>query len=105
MEEPKMTEEPHEQRQEEEQDERRMTKEELHAYIAGRAIVLQVLRDDHEEWWTRAELLEEVDDIDPAIATAELQRLADEGVVIVDGERVTASPCALCLDALDLIGV
>jgi hypothetical protein len=105
MEEPKMTEEPHEQRQEEEQDERRMTEEELHAYIAGRAIVLQVLRDDHEEWWTRTELLEEVDDIDPVIVTVELQRLADEGAVIVDRERVTASPCARCLDALDLIGV
>jgi DNA-binding HxlR family transcriptional regulator len=105
MEEPKMTEEPHEQRQEEERDERRMTEEELHAYMAGRAIVLQVLRDDHEERWTRTELLKEVDDVDPAIVTAELQRLAGEGVVIVNEERVTASPCARCLDALDLIGV
>lgn len=100
-----MTEEPHEQRQEEEQDERRMTEEELHAYTAGRAIVLQVLRDDHEEWWTRAELLEEVDDIDPAIVNAELMRLADEGALLIDGERVKASPCARCMDALRLVAI
>lgn len=60
-----MTKEPHEQRQEEEWDEQRITEEALHACMAGRAIVLQVLRDDHEEWWTRTELLKEVDDIDP----------------------------------------
>jgi hypothetical protein len=105
MEEPKMTEEPHEQRQEEEQDEWRMTEEELHACMAGRAIVLQVLRDDHEEWWTRAELLEEVDDIDPAIVNAELLRLAREGAVLIDGERVKASPCARCMDALGLVAI
>jgi hypothetical protein len=102
MEEPKMTEEPQEQRQKEEQDERRMTDEKLRAYTAGRAIVLQVLRDDHEEWWTRAELLKEVDDIDPAIVNAELLRLASEGAVLIDRERVKASPCAQCMDALGL---
>ena len=46
-----------------------------------------------------------VSDIDPAIVTAELRRLALEGAVIVDGEQVAASPWARCLDDLDLIGV
>jgi hypothetical protein len=105
MEEPKMTEERHEQGQEEEQDERGMTEEELHAFMAGRAIVLQVLRDDHEEWWARAELLKEVDDIDPEIVSAELVRLAGEGAVLIEGERVKASPCARCMDALDLVAI
>jgi hypothetical protein len=105
MEEPKMTEEPHKQGQEEEQDELEMTEEELHAFIAGRAIVLQVLRDDHDELWTRAELLKEMDDIDPAIVSAQLSRLAGEGAVSIDGERVKASPCARCMDALGLVAI
>ncbi len=33
---------------------------------AQRAIVLQVLRDDHEPRWTRAELRAEIYDIKPA---------------------------------------
>jgi hypothetical protein len=82
------------------------TAEEL-AYMAGRAIMLQALRDpdDHPEWWTRVELREEISDIDPAIVDAELARLVGEGAVLIDGERVKASACARCLDALDLIGV
>lgn len=100
-----MTKEPHEQRQEEEWDKQRITEEELHACMAGRAIVLQVLRDDHEEWWTQTELLKEVDDIDPVIVNAELSRLAGEGAVLIDGERVKASPCARCLDALGLMAI
>jgi hypothetical protein len=82
------------------------TAEEL-AYMAGRAIMLQLLQppEDHPEWWTLAELHEQISDIDPAIVDAELARLAGLGAVVVDGERVKASACARCLDALDLIGV
>ena len=79
--------------------------EELHAFMAGRALVLQVLRDDHPEWWTRAELLARVPDIPSAIIATALERLTESGVVAVDGERVQASPCARHLDTLDLIGV
>jgi hypothetical protein len=73
--------------------------------LAERAIVLQLLRDDHPERWTRAELLEWVPDIHPATVDAELLRLARTGTVLIDGGCVKASPCARCLDALDLIGV
>ena len=82
------------------------TAEEL-AYMAGRAIMLQLLQppEDHLEWWTPAEMHKQISDIDPAIVDAELARLAGLGAVVVDGERVKASACARCLDALGLIGV
>jgi hypothetical protein len=79
--------------------------EEEQAYMAGRALVLDVLSDDHAEWWMRAELRERITDIHPATAEAELSRLVGAGVVLVDGERVKASPCARYLDHLNLIGV
>ncbi|HUN77410.1 MAG TPA: hypothetical protein VMU32_00655 [Solirubrobacteraceae bacterium] len=77
------------------------------AYIAGRAIMLQLLQppEDHPEWWTPAELREQITDLDPAIVDAELARLAELGAVVVDGGRLKASACARCLDALGLIGV
>jgi hypothetical protein len=83
-------------------DERRQA---LHTFIAGRGIVLQVLRNDHPEWWTRAELLKEITDFPTVIVEGALGRLVEAGAVVVDGERVKASPCAQYLDALELIGV
>jgi hypothetical protein len=80
-------------------------REALHTFIAGRGIVLQVLRDDHPEWWTRRELLKQISDHPPAIVDVALERLAQASVVVVDGERVKASPCAQYLDTLELIGV
>jgi hypothetical protein len=70
-----------------------------------RAIVLQVLRDDHPERWTRAELEAEVFDFDPLTVNEALTRLAADGVVILDGERVCASACARRIDALELIAI
>jgi hypothetical protein len=73
--------------------------------MAQRMIVLQVLRDDHPEQWTRAELEQESPDLDPRAMHDGLARLAAEGVVILDGEAVMASPCVRRMDALELIGV
>ncbi len=70
-----------------------------------RAIVLQVLRDDHPERWTRAELEAEVSDFDPLIVNEALVRLEAEGVVILDGENVEASRCARRMDALGLVSI
>jgi hypothetical protein len=70
--------------------------------IVERAVVLQVLRDDHPGCWTRAEL---VSSIEPRAVQAALTQLEVEGVVILDGEMVTASRSALRLDALGLICV
>jgi hypothetical protein len=68
-----------------------------------RALVLQVLRNDHDERWTRAEL--EAEDFDPLTVDEALRRLAAEGVVILEGQQVRASTCARRIDALELIGI
>lgn len=70
-----------------------------------RAIVLQVLRDDHPERWTRAELEAEVFDFAPVIVNEALMRLEAESVVILDGENVEASRCARRMDALGLVSI
>lgn len=73
--------------------------------MAQRMIVFQVLRDDHPEPWTHTELQQQSPDLDPRTVRDGLAGLAAEGVVILDADTVTASPCARHLDALDLIGV
>ena len=65
-----------------------------------RAVVLQVLREDHPQWWTRAELER---DLEPMALTGALAKLAADDVIQVDDERVRASRCARHLDALGLI--
>jgi hypothetical protein len=86
--------------------ERQRKERERRSYIA-RAIVLQLLRDDREEWWTPIELGQELSDLDAAVVDGELVRLETEGVVLlraIDG-RVKASTCARCLDALGLVTI
>jgi hypothetical protein len=72
---------------------------------AERAVALQVLRGDHHERWSRAELEQAVSDIEPAAVSDALVRLAADGVMVLDGDRVLASPCAMRLDALGLIAI
>ncbi len=66
-------------------------------------VVLQVLRDDHAEWWTRAELERELYDVDPDAIGVALERLREQDVVRAKGKRFSASPCARHLDALGFI--
>ncbi len=73
--------------------------------IAERAIVLQVLRDDREERWSRAELESEIYDIEPVAIAEALERLCEVGVVRLSGELVWASHCARHLDALGMISI
>jgi DNA-binding HxlR family transcriptional regulator len=70
-----------------------------------RAIVLQLLRDDHDQEWSRAELEAEIGDVEQSVLSAAVQQLERNGVVIAEGERVLASRCARCLDALGLVSV
>lgn len=70
-----------------------------------RLVVLQLLRDDHEQPWTRAELDKELYDLDPDAITIALERLQEQGVVQVDGEQLSASACARHLDALGFISI
>jgi hypothetical protein len=66
-------------------------------------LVLQVLRGDHEQSWTRAELERELHDVDPDAITVALTRLSEQGVVRIEGDQIEASPCARHLDALAFI--
>ena len=69
-----------------------------------RAIVLQLLREDRERRWSRAELGMEVDAEAPALEEA-LRRLNGDGVLCLAEEEVWASPAALRLDELGLLAV
>jgi hypothetical protein len=71
--------------------------------IAERAIVLQLLRDDHPHRWSRAELEREISTIEPLDISDALAQLSAAGVVALEGEQVRASGCARHLDALNLI--
>jgi hypothetical protein len=69
-----------------------------------RAIVLELLCEDHDERWPREELAASLR-ADRSTLDAAVERLSDEGVLLLDGEVVLASPCARRIDALNLIGV
>jgi hypothetical protein len=69
-----------------------------------RAIVLALLRDDHEQRWSSAELAIEMDAQASALAQA-LRALAEEGVLVISGEAAWASSAARRLDELGLISV
>ncbi|MHB8490640.1 MAG: hypothetical protein ACYDA6_00275 [Solirubrobacteraceae bacterium] len=73
--------------------------------IAERAIVLQLLRDDHDRVWWRAEIETVLGDMAPLTLEHALGSLADAGVVELRGERAMAGPATVRLDALGLIAV
>jgi len=70
-----------------------------------RAIVLQVLRDDRPERWSRSALARELIDCEPALIELALARLRQDGVLLGAGTRVCASLATHRLDELELIGV
>jgi hypothetical protein len=74
-------------------------------WVAERAIVLQVLRDDHDERWSRAELEREIYDIEPQALGEAMERLRQVGVVHISGQLVWASRCALHLDELGMVSI
>jgi hypothetical protein len=74
-------------------------------YTAERAIVLQVLRDDHVERWSRAELERGLYDVEAQALAAALESLRQEGVLHLSGDLVWASRCALRLDALGMVSI
>jgi hypothetical protein len=70
-----------------------------------RAIVLQLLRDDHNERWSRTELESEVSDVEPSALSRAVERLERHGVMVALDDWVLASRCAWHLDELGLVGV
>lgn len=73
--------------------------------VAERAVVLQVLRNDHDERWSRAELEREIYDIEPQMLGEALESLRQEGVIHLSGELVWASRCAIHLDGLGMVSI
>ena len=73
--------------------------------IIERAVVLQLLRDDHDEQWSRTELESKLDDVEPLALSDAIAVLERHGVVVVQGEDVVASPGIRHLDELGLVGV
>ena len=69
-----------------------------------RAIVLELLTEDHDERWPREELAASLR-VDCSVLDAVVERLRADGVLLLDGEDLLASPCARRIDALELIGV
>ena len=69
-----------------------------------RAIVLQLLRDDRSQNWSRAELASELD-VEAAAIEAAVSRLHGDGVVRLDDDQVSASGAARRLDDLELIAL
>jgi hypothetical protein len=69
-----------------------------------RAIVLQLLRDDRDETWSREELLSELGG-DLATLEQALERLHGRGVLKLAGVEVSASEAARSLNELGLIGI
>ena len=69
-----------------------------------RAIILQLLRDDHEPRWSRATLAREFK-AEPAALEGALKALSGQGVLSLAEEEVWASPAARRLDELELISI
>jgi hypothetical protein len=68
-----------------------------------RIVALFVL--DHPDWRSRSELEGELHNIDREAVSAALEGLAAQGVIVVEGEQVSASKCVRHLDVLGLIAV
>jgi hypothetical protein len=69
-----------------------------------RIIVLQLLRNDRSEWWSRTEVLRKLDDIDPDAVRGSLEHLESLGLLDRAGARFKASDGLRYVDdVLDLI--
>jgi hypothetical protein len=70
-----------------------------------RAIILQFLRDDHGERWSRAELEVEISNVEPLDISDALARLDQDGIAQISGDSVSASRAVRRLDELGLIAI
>lgn len=70
-----------------------------------RAIILQFLRDDHGDRWSRAELEVEISNVEPLDISDTLARLDQDGIVQISGESIWASRAVRRLDELELIAI
>jgi hypothetical protein len=77
----------------------------IDTHLEQRAVVLQLLRDDHTEHWTPKQLQRALSDIAPEAIEEAVAELEAAGVAWRLDELIGASRCAQYLDSLDLIGI
>ncbi len=70
-----------------------------------RAIVLQLLRDDHRERWSDKQIQRAIPDFKPEAIRKAIVRLEAGGVICCLDEFIGASRCAQYLDSLELISI
>jgi hypothetical protein len=70
-----------------------------------RAIILQLLRDDHDPMWSRGQLMTELQSEQSEALEEALRRLEQEGVLGCSEQAAWASRAVRRLDELGLIGV
>jgi hypothetical protein len=70
-----------------------------------RAIILQLLREDHERMWSRGQLMTELESDRSELVEQALRRLEREGVLGISEQAAWASSAARRLDELGLIAV
>ena len=73
--------------------------------LAQRAIVMQLLRDDHDLLWSRRQLRRELSDVSGRVFRAALEVLEDDGCIVLGSGGVRASICTQHLDELGLLGI
>jgi hypothetical protein len=74
-------------------------------YLEQRAIIHQLLCDDHTERWTPKQLQRALSDIEPEVIAEALTELEAAGAAWRLDDYVGASHCARHLFGLDLIGI
>lgn len=74
-------------------------------WMVERAIVLQILRDDHEERWSREELASAIPDFEPTVLDRALARLHREGILQLAEGCAFATRAPRRLDELELISI
>jgi hypothetical protein len=85
---------------------RRKMSREKELWMAQRAIILQVLREDHDPLWTRSELRGEVADLHRRAFNLALDLLGGDDCILFDGKQgVRASTPIRRLDELELISI
>ena len=70
---------------------------------AQRVVVLQLLREDHEDLWARSELEAELGDVGAQVIACALASLQEAGVVELEGDSLSASRAAWRLQELLLL--
>jgi hypothetical protein len=70
-----------------------------------RLVVLQVLRDDHEERWSGCELADVLAEVEAEALANAIDGLTREGVLCAEGDALWASPALVRVSELELICV